>query len=96
MLNWIKSDISDTLYQVRIDGVLPDDAPGLNGVPQGSVIGQLLLLLYITDPPDALGGSDWFCRRLENGVPAISIKPSSRLSFWKLFKQLTLRRERHS
>ncbi len=47
VLNWIKSYLSNRSYQVQIDGVLSEEAPCLSGVPQGSVIGLLLFLLYI-------------------------------------------------
>ncbi len=56
-LNWIKSYLSSHSYQVQIDGVLSEEAPYHSGVPQGSVIGPLLVLLYINDLPAALGDS---------------------------------------
>ncbi len=55
--NWIKLYLSTRSYQVQIDGVLSREAACLSGVPQGSVVGPLLFLLYINDLPAALGYS---------------------------------------
>ncbi len=73
VLNWIKSYLSNRSYQVQIDGVLSEEAPCLRGVPQGSVIGPLLFLLYINDLPAALG--DYAFLFVDDFLP-----PSSSLS----------------
>jgi hypothetical protein len=47
----LKSYISDRYFQVKIDDTLSQYCPVQSGVPQGSVLGPLLYLLYTADIP---------------------------------------------
>ena len=52
--NWLKSYLSNRKQVVSIEGALSEELDVSHGVPQGSILGPLLYIIYTSDLPDSI------------------------------------------
>ena len=60
VISWFESYLSGRTFKVNIDKKFSDPGNLTCGVPQGSILGPLLFLLYVNDMPQAIPLRRWY------------------------------------
>jgi hypothetical protein len=56
IVQWMKSFLMDRKQCVRVNGKYSRWMPVISGIPQGTILGPLMFLVYINDMPDIFNG----------------------------------------
>ena len=71
---WFECYLSNRMFRVHVENNFSDKALVICGVPQGSILGQLLFLLYVNDMVQAVNCDLLLCFMLMTQVLFFNIR----------------------
>ena len=60
VLRWVESFLNDRRQRVVVNGKSSEWTDVTSGIPQGSVLGPIIFVIYINDMPDGLSSASFF------------------------------------
>ena len=97
MWKWFQAYLSCHSQHVRLNQCISDPLPVISGVPQGSILGPLLFLIFVNDIPSSIKHSHVFLfaddakclKKMSSSSDCHSLQDDlSRLSIWSLWWNL--------
>ncbi len=83
LIRWIQVFLRERSFRVAVNGCVSESSSAQSGVPQGSVLGPILFLIYVNDLSDLLQEKCCFLSTTINWCPKDPTPKRYRKILWK-------------